>query len=333
MVQVNEAAAMTGVILGGEGTGTRAVEIARTGSTLAQERAVPAHVTRATSEVKEVGAASVGAQGTRTGANVSGARPPTMNESTIDPDVPVVPAADGMGRSGAVNNSVTGFRLFARPENNIEFAHGVGIDEPALERGATPRVTITRMRDSVARLFGARVERVDVERASGDGPGGMSAPPINTPGGYTIPDTIASCYVVRQGDFWRIDGTDPGQVMDREPHFRDHGSRLSTPGNDRNTISDMVMVARAKGWGEVTLTGSDAFCRNAWIEASLAGVSTRGFKPHEQDLALLEAARRDRETLTIRAGVRNHVPDMGISVPPDNDTRPPAVVQPDAESA
>jgi hypothetical protein len=67
----------------------------------------------------------------------------------------------------------------------------------------------------------------------------------------------------------------------------------------------MVTVAQAKGWQQVTLKGSEAFRRNAWVETQLAGIKTQGYEPKEVDRALLEAARRERDSLTIAAGRRS----------------------------
>jgi hypothetical protein len=135
----------------------------------------------------------------------------------------------------------------------------------------------------------------------------ISSPAVMTKDGYAVPETIASRYIVRDGDFWRFDEKDPSNADKHEPKFTDKGPRLATREDDRGTAADMVTVAQAKGWQQVTLKGSEPFRRNAWMEAQLAGIKTHGFEPKEQDRAMLEAARRERDTLTITAGQR--VPD------------------------
>jgi len=89
-----------------------------------------------------------------------------------------------------------------------------------------------------------------------------------------------------------------------------------------------VTVAQAKGWQQVTLKGSEAFRRNAWMEATLAGMKTRGFEPQEQDRAMLEEARRERDALTITAGKRSPAVLQPLSTP----TSTPAPIQ-NTESA
>lgn len=82
----------------------------------------------------------------------------------------------------------------------------------------------------------------------------------------------------------------------------------------------MIAVAHAKGWKEITLSGSEEFRRNAWIEASLAGIKAKGFKPVERDEAMLEAARRERESLNISAGRRDpQAPSAGEPSPATNE--------------
>jgi hypothetical protein len=161
-------------------------------------------------------------------------------------------------------------------------------------------------RNAGARLLDAFTRSLVGRERAGSG-NEISSPAVMTKDGYAVPETIASRYIVRNGDFWRFDEKDPSNADKHEPKFTDKGPRLATRGDDRGTAADMVTVAQAKGWQQVTLKGSEPFRRNAWMEAQLAGIKTHGFEPKEQDRAMLEAARRERDTLTITAGQR--VPD------------------------
>ncbi len=129
--------------------------------------------------------------------------------------------------------------------------------------------------------------------------------PITTKDGYTIPAQVASRYMVKDGRFWKLDGMEgkPGELPTTKPHFEDVGSRLKTQQNDRGTIADMLAVMKAKNIDSITVKGSETFRRNAWLEASLdGGIEVKNFKPKEADFALLEAAKRERDALTIKAG-------------------------------
>jgi hypothetical protein len=184
-------------------------------------------------------------------------------------------------------------------ENSVEGLGGVRVDAPEIERQKRAQGAASRLFEAMSRPFtGARSD------SDANSPGEMRAPAVMTKTGYAIPEDIAARYVVRDGRYWKFDGKDPSQSADHEPHFEDHGARLATPANDRKTAADMIAVAQAKGWGEIALKGGDEFKRNAWIEASLSGIATKGFEPQEQDLAMLDAARREREALTISAGAR-----------------------------
>ncbi|OTP75618.1 LPD7 domain-containing protein [Caballeronia sordidicola] len=159
-------------------------------------------------------------------------------------------------------------------------------------------------RNAGARLLDAFTRSL-IGRDRPDSGNEISSPAIMTKDGYAIPEAIASRYVVRDGDFWRFDEKDPGNSDNHKPKFTDKGPRLATGGEDRGTAADMVTVAIAKGWQQVTLKGTEAFRRNAWMEATLAGMKTRGFEPQEQDRAMLEEARRERDALIITAGKRS----------------------------
>ena len=158
-------------------------------------------------------------------------------------------------------------------------------------------------RNAGARLLDAFTRSLVGRERTGSG-NEILSPAVMTKDGYAVPEVIASRYVVRDGDFWRFDEKDPGNADKHEPKFTDKGPRLATREDDRGTAADMVTVAQAKGWQQVTLKGSEAFRRNAWLEAQLAGIKTQGFEPKEQDRAMLEAARRERDSLIITAGRR-----------------------------
>ena len=89
-------------------------------------------------------------------------------------------------------------------------------------------------------------------------------------------------------EFTFRDGNHQGRVA-----FVDAGKSLITELEDKSTIRAMVEVAIAKNWKEITVSGSDDFRRNAWVEASLNGLQVRGYDPLEADKQLL-AELRDR---------------------------------------
>lgn len=70
--------------------------------------------------------------------------------------------------------------------------------------------------------------------------------------------------------------------------FLDKGDKLSSARSDRQTIADMLEVAKAKGWDNITLKGTNEFKRQAFLEAESQGISTTGYTPTKEDQALLK---------------------------------------------
>jgi hypothetical protein len=93
-------------------------------------------------------------------------------------------------------------------------------------------------------------------------------------------------------EFTFRNGQNQGRVA-----FVDNGKSLTTPAEDRETVRAMLEVATAKNWKEVTLNGTEDFKRNAWLEASLAGLQVRGYEPREADKIMLQELQQDRKPL------------------------------------
>lgn len=83
-------------------------------------------------------------------------------------------------------------------------------------------------------------------------------------------------------EFTFRNGAEQGRVA-----FVDAGKALSTERDDKATIRAMIEVTTAKNWKEITVSGTDDFRRNAWIEASLSGLKVRGYEPREADKQIL----------------------------------------------
>jgi hypothetical protein len=73
--------------------------------------------------------------------------------------------------------------------------------------------------------------------------------------------------------------------------LKDNGERMVTASNDDRVAKAMATMAEAKGWKTIKVSGHPDFQREVWMEANLRGIETRGFKPTEQDLKLLDAKR------------------------------------------
>ena len=72
--------------------------------------------------------------------------------------------------------------------------------------------------------------------------------------------------------------------------FEDKGNKLETQSNSHNVAETLVHIARARGWDEIKVSGSETFRKEVWLEANQLGMSVKGYTPQDQDKA--ELARR-----------------------------------------
>lgn len=61
--------------------------------------------------------------------------------------------------------------------------------------------------------------------------------------------------------------------------FADRGDRLTTRSENTEVIKSLVDIARARGWNDITVTGTQRFKQEMWFAARLAGLSVRGHAP------------------------------------------------------
>ena len=110
--------------------------------------------------------------------------------------------------------------------------------------------------------------------------------------------------------------------------FVDIGKSLNTEREDKATIRAMIEVANAKNWKEVTVSGTDTFRQAAWLEASLAGKSVRGYEPRDADKKLLvelQEQNKPNKAINTITGVEQEQKRAG---PPDASRNQPEQVTP-----
>ena len=90
-------------------------------------------------------------------------------------------------------------------------------------------------------------------------------------------------------DFHFRSGSKQGELA-----FYDAGKQLVTSSSDKSTIASMVEIAKSKNWEEITVSGSDEFRRQSWLEARLANIEVRGFEPKDVDKQLLAEMQKSR---------------------------------------
>ena len=76
--------------------------------------------------------------------------------------------------------------------------------------------------------------------------------------------------------------------------FEDSGKALKTTIDDKHIAASMVEVAKAKKWETIQVKGSEEFKRNVWLEASIKGMTVKGYEPRDIDLALLNDMKKEQ---------------------------------------
>ncbi|MES2206783.1 MAG: LPD7 domain-containing protein [Pseudomonadota bacterium] len=112
---------------------------------------------------------------------------------------------------------------------------------------------------------------------------------------YELPAKLKKKYLVMDGKFYDKDHPE-------KAHFEDKGKSLSTDRDDREIVIAMIAVAKAKGWSEIEIKGSELFQRYALIESERLGlrVTRHNVKETEKEpnkIALEKTApiEKDRE--------------------------------------
>lgn len=101
-------------------------------------------------------------------------------------------------------------------------------------------------------------------QSSPDAPGRWGAAPV--------PEEIRQRFVQVGRKYYFPDGARA---------FTDRGSRLTTPSENTEVIRSLVSIAQARGWHEVTVSGTERFRRDTWFAAQQAGLAVRGYRPTE----------------------------------------------------
>lgn len=141
-----------------------------------------------------------------------------------------------------------------------------------------------------------------VKRGDGAEPGSPAADPARPPKKRShevgdVPEEVANRYY-SEGRMGRRDYF--ADAQGKEAAFRDGGGNLSADRTDPAVISDMLKVAQHRGWDEISVSGSQEFRREVWIQAQELGVEVRGYKPSERDRQ--DAERRALERQNVHGG-------------------------------
>jgi putative DNA primase/helicase len=95
---------------------------------------------------------------------------------------------------------------------------------------------------------------------------------------WTVPQSVRDRFVQDGHRFYFPDGA---------PAFKDRGRRLTTTSENTQVVHSLIQIAQARGWTEVTVSGTERFRQDAWRQARLAGLGVRGYRPSKEERAQL----------------------------------------------
>lgn len=127
-------------------------------------------------------------------------------------------------------------------------------------------------RPAAAPLSGAKPVSPDKQ----DVPKSPAAPADNN--ANVMPDAVARRFLKVNQDYY---------FHDKTLAFSDRGNKLATRGAHPDVVRSLIEIAQARGWDSVTVNGTTAFRRSAWMEATQAGLKVAGYEPTALDLAEL----------------------------------------------
>lgn len=112
------------------------------------------------------------------------------------------------------------------------------------------------------------------------------------------------------------DGYHDKQTM--ELVIADKGSKLVTQREDLATVDAMAVAAADRGWSAVTLSGTEAFRREAWYQLSARGIEVTGYSPSQADKARLAEVQRaqEQEGRERAAPAKTAAPAKPVAEPP-----------------
>jgi hypothetical protein len=104
-----------------------------------------------------------------------------------------------------------------------------------------------------------------------------------------VPAHIAAKYLIK-GNTYHFD--------DQTVAFVDKGNSLTVKTHNKAIIQDLIAIAQARDWHAVSVSGTQAFRRDAWSAAAAAGLTVSGYTPSAIERTAVERARSRREATT-----------------------------------
>jgi hypothetical protein len=114
-----------------------------------------------------------------------------------------------------------------------------------------------------------------------------------------IPESVARRFLKIEQEYY---------FADKTLAFTDRGNKLATRGAHPDVVRSLIDIAVARGWGNITVRGTEEFRRSAWFAAAQSGLRVAGFEPTALDLA--ELANRPANNAVEKGAVRQKEPSF-----------------------
>ena len=122
---------------------------------------------------------------------------------------------------------------------------------------------------------------------------------------WALPPSVRERFVQDRRRFYFPDGTEA---------FRDGGRRLMTGSENTEVVRSLVEIAQVRGWGEITVEGTERFRREAWRQGRLAQLEVRGYRPSEAERAqVIRVLARKAEGRQLELEVTDRASGPGVS--------------------
>lgn len=114
--------------------------------------------------------------------------------------------------------------------------------------------------------------------------------------GFGVPDELTALYEVRT-----VPALAPGALhvglfapgRQNGPAIEIGDNRILAHREDRETVENLVKLARHNGWQSIAVEGSQEFRKAVWLEASRAGLEIKGYEPSFTEREELQTRQRD----------------------------------------
>lgn len=187
------------------------------------------------------------------------------------------PAKSEASLSGATNAARSDVVALHAMKDPAARKLGVGVAEQNRQADAGYKVAFDKLAPELLETGKQAVEETSASARSNAwkvAPGDKTSK-IST----AVPESVSKRFLKVDSDYF---------FPDRSPAFVDHGAKLATRGEHPEVVRALIEIAKERGWDRVTVKGSEAFRRAAWIEAAKNGMQVAGYKPTELDLAQLK---------------------------------------------